>query len=280
MKMVVISADEYEKLKNEKGESATKIESYKQCIAGYESRIKELTEELDELKCKYRDTIAKKVLNSAYGTEQDVCCRISNGLNVSMFDKITELSNENRKLEAKVSSLRTQLKDINYAFNEKEKLISVLKNDNYMRGQIIEGDAKKIKELRQKYEAVLKTNEKLAVENQRLANDPETIKLNNELTALKKQYRDINNAYKSQKNALYKLTKSSDDAYDVLRSQYNFLHKDYERVILLREEAIKEIKSLNTRLSQVATKVAKIYNNTKADTCTLDTLVEDLKAYI
>lgn len=252
MKMVMISTDDYEKLSNAKKEAEAKMESYKQCVAGYESRIKELTEELedsvneitnlndligslksdrtaknetikklekelDELKSKHSAAIAKKVLNSVYGTEQGICCRILNGLNKSMFDKITELSDE---------------------------------------------------------------NERLAAENQCLTNNPETTKLSNELNALKKQYRDLNNAYKSQKNTLYKLTKSSDDTIDVLRSEYICLYKDYERVKLAREEAIKEIKSLNTRLSQVATKVAKIYNNTKVDTYTLDTLVEDLKAYI
>jgi hypothetical protein len=41
-----------------------------------------------------------------------------------------------------------------------------------------------------------------------------------------------------------------------------------------------ENKRLNTLLTEVATLVAKIYINTKVDTHTLNTLVEDLKEYI
>lgn len=326
MKMVMISADEYEKLKNEKKEAVDKLEAYKQCASGYESRIKRLAEELedsvneitnlndligslksdrtaknetikklekelDELKSKYSATISKKVLNSVYGTEQDVCCRILNGLNKSMFDKITELSNENEKLKKEIKELNcriglfeTELLTKNATLGKLEKENKKLIEDNEKLGEkchkleveassfnamfsdcgvalkeIIEGYTKKIKELKQKYEAVLKSNEKLAAENQCLTNNPETTKLSNELSELKKQYRDLNNAYKSQKNTLYKLTKSSDDTNDVLRSQYSCLYKDYERVKLAREEAIKEIKSLNEQCDSLH----KYYLSTK-----------------
>lgn len=264
MKMVMTSVDNYEKLLKAKEESETKIESYKQCIAGYESRIKELTEERDKLKDQYRGVVAKRVLNSAYGAEQDICCRISKNLDVAMFDKIIRLSDEIdnmlkeneklkkesaeiEKLKIKASSLETQLKDTKATL--KSVAIDKYVNDSFiktLRSQA-EEDANKMKELRQKYEAVLKANEKLAAENSRLANDPEITRLNNELKILKKQYRDLNNAYKSQKNELLKLKNKPDDKYDILREQYNCLYIDYERAKLVRkeyEDGLNKIESL------------------------------------
>lgn len=381
MKMVMISADDYDKLSNAKKEAETKIGSYKQCVAGYESRIKELTEELDKLKNAYRPASIKEVLNSAYGTEQDVCCRISNALNKSMFDKITGLSNENEKLkkesaeksewlkaknealdnliiahnklekenkelkastvsfechkkliednerladeneklkdekqnlkcnnslfkeeienlkkeikelkfkkgcldtviytnkvhidrlakendelkatewiknneklanknhklEIKVSSLETELKDCKYMYENKlkntEASLSAASIDNRVNDLFIETlrsqaeeDANKIKELRQKYEAILKANEKLAAENQRLTNNPETTKLNSELTALKKQYRDLNNAYKSQKNELSNRKKLLKDVALELNNIYEHTKTEASHIEML-----------------------------------------------
>lgn len=251
MKMVVISTDEYEKLKNEKKESETKIESYKQCIAGYESRIKELTEECDNLKDQYRSAIAKRVLNNAYGVEQDVCCIISKSLNASMFDKTLELSEENEKLaeknhklEIKVPSLETELKDCKYMYENKlkntEATLHSIAIDKRACDSIIktlrsqaEEDANKMKELRQKYEAVLKANEKLAAENACLANNPETTKLNNELMTLKKQYRDLNNAYKSQKNELTNRKKLLADVATEINNIYEHMKAEVGPIKML-----------------------------------------------
>lgn len=268
MKMVMISADDYEKLSNAKKESETKIESYKQCIAGYESRIKELTEERDKFKDQYRSSVAKRVLNSAYGVEQDICCRISKNLNASTFDKITQLSEENEKLKKESAEKSEWLKDkdetldnLIIAHNELEKEYKELKDckDMYenklkksevalksvaiykyakdsfikiLRSQA-EEDANKMKELRQKYEAVLKANEKLAAENQRLTNDPETTKLNNELAALKKQYRDLNNAYKSQKNELTNRKKLLADVTTELNNIYEHMKAEASPIKML-----------------------------------------------
>lgn len=242
MKMVMISADDYEKLSNAKKESETKIESYKQCIAGYESRIKELTEERDKLKDQYRSAVAKRVLNSAYGVEQDICCRISKNLNASMFDKISQLSDENEKLKKESAEKSEWLKAKNEALdnliiahNKLEKEYKELKDckdmyenklkntevtlksvaiDKYVNDSFIktlrsqaEEDANKMKELRQKYEAVLKANEKLATENSRLANDENAIKLTNELIYFRKTALDNANAFKSMRRYYDELCK-------------------------------------------------------------------------
>lgn len=339
MKMVMISADDYEKLSNAKKESETKIESYKQCIAGYESRIKELTEERDKLKDQYRATVAKKVLNSAYGVEQDICCRISKSLDASMFDKISQLSDENEKLKKKsaeksewlkaknealdnliigynklekeykelkastvsfdchkgliedneklatenhklkieVSSLETQLKDCKYMYENKLKNTEValkaalIDNDvkdsfiktfrsqaeKTLRGQA-EEDANKMKELRQKYEAVLKANEKLATENTRL---------NNELNILKKHFKDLDNAYKSQKNELLKLKNKP-------------IYVDYEKIKISYIEAVNEKERLERELSDAAIKATKICINASASSDTIKTLAGDLEKYM
>ena len=263
----MISADDYENLLNAKKESETKIESYKQCIAGYESRIKELTEERDKLKDQYRSAVAKKVLNSAYGAEQDICCRISKNLDAAMLDKIISLSDEidnmlkeNEKLKKESAEKSEWLKAKNEALDKltiahnklvkeykelkaKTKIISVIKNEKYFlescigtqRSQL-EEYANKTKELRQKYEAVLKANEKLAAENSYLTNDPEITRLNNELKTLKKRFIDLDNAYKSQRNELLNLKNKPDDKYDILRKQYNSLYTDYELAIKVCEE--------------------------------------------
>lgn len=274
MKMVMISADDYEKLSNAKKESETKIESYKQCIAGYESRIKELTEERDKFKDQYRSSVAKRVLNSAYGVEQDICCRISKNLNASMFDKITQLSEENEKLKKESAEKSEWLKDkdetldnLIIAHNKLEKEYKELKTksvsfdchknlieDNeqladenrkletkvtsFIR-QLNDSDSmryaceNKLKALRQKYEAVLKANEKLAAENQRLTNDPEITKLNNELAALKKKHKDLNNAYKSQKNELTNRKKLLADVTTELNNIYEHMKAEASPIKML-----------------------------------------------
>lgn len=224
MKMVMISADDYEKLSNAKKESETKIESYKQCIAGYESRIKELTEERDKFKDQYRAAIAKSVLNSAYGVEQDICRRISNSLNKSMADKVNELSEENKKLkdckcmyENKLKNTEATLKAVAIDNNVNNSFIKTLRRQ-------AEEDANKMKELRQKYEAVIKANEKLAAENSRLANDENTIKSINELTYFRKTALDNANAFKSMRryyNELCKQLQKTDIDGDVIVLPHN-----------------------------------------------------------
>lgn len=336
MKMVAISADEYEKLKNEKKESETKIESYKQCIAGYESRIKELTEERDKFKDQYRSAVAKRVLNSAYRAEQAVCCRISKNFNESMFDKISRLSDEidnmlkeneklkkesaeksewlkaknealdnliiahnklekeykefkassvsldfhkkliedneklgekNRRLEVKISALETQLEECKVTLkavaidnNVKDSCIKTLRNQ-------AEEDANKMTELRLKYESVLKANERLAAEYSRLANDLDITKLNNELTALKKRFKDLDNAYKSQRNELFAL-------------KYNPIYVDYEKIKISYKEAVNEKERLERELSDAAFKAKKICINARTSFDTINTLADDLEKYI
>lgn len=253
----MISADDYEKLSNAKKESETKIESYKQCIAGYESRIKELTEERDN----FNSYITNKILQLTNENEK-LKKKVSN--QSERIDELIVYKNktirEKYELEVEASSLRTQLKDTAYMYENKlknrEAALTAANIDNRANNSFIktlrsqaEEDTNKMKELRQKYEAVLKANEKLAAENSRLANDPKITVLNNELNLLKKQYRDLNNAYKSQKNELCKL---KNEPYDDLK------HK----------------------LEDIAGTIARIYNNSDESYNLLSMLAYDLKDYM